>query len=34
MALRRFEMHPYRQTLMRMRQGDSDGDIAAARVKE
>ena len=32
MALRRFEMHHYRQALLRMRQGDSDREIAAARV--
>jgi len=32
MARRRFEMHHYRQALLRMRQGDSDRDIAAARV--
>jgi transposase len=32
MARRRFEMHHYRQALLRMRQGDSDRDIAAARI--
>jgi transposase len=32
MARRRFEMHHYRQALLRMRQGDSDRDIAAARL--
>jgi len=32
MARRRFEMHHYRQALLRMRQGDSDREIAAARV--
>ena len=32
MARRRFEMHHHRQALLRMRQGDSDRDIAAARV--
>jgi len=32
MTRRRFEMHHYRQALLRMRQGDSDRDIAAARV--
>jgi hypothetical protein len=32
MARRRFEMHHYRQALLRMRQGDADRDIAAARV--
>lgn len=32
MARRRLEMHHYRQALVRMRQGDSDRDIAAARV--
>lgn len=32
MARRRFEMHHYRQALLRMRQGDSDRDLAAARV--
>ena len=32
MARRRFEMHHYRQALLRMRQGDSDRDIAVARV--
>ncbi len=32
MARRRFEMHQYRQALLRMRQGDSDRDIAASRV--
>src|SRR5581483_3428103 len=29
---RRFEMHQYRAVLARMRQGDSDRDIAAARL--
>jgi len=28
MGRRRIEMHHYRQALMRMRQGDSDRDIA------
>ena len=28
MSRRKFEMHHYRQVLMRMRQGDSDRDIA------
>jgi hypothetical protein len=32
MARRRFEMHHYRQALVRMRQGDSDREIAAARI--
>ena len=32
MARRRFEMHHYRQALLRMRQGDSDQDIADARI--
>ncbi len=32
MARRRFEMHHYRQALLRMRQGDSDREIATARV--
>ena len=32
MARRRFEMHHIRQALLRMRQGDSDRDIAAARI--
>lgn len=32
MVRRRFEMHQYRQALLRMRQGDSDRQIAAARV--
>jgi transposase len=32
MARRNFEMHHYRQALLRMRQGDSDRDIAAAQV--
>ena len=32
MARRRFEMHHYRQALLRMRQGDSDRDIAEARI--
>ena len=31
MARRRFEMFQYRQALVRMRQGDSDRQIAAAR---
>ena len=32
MARRRFEMHHYRQALLRMRQGDSDRDIADAKI--
>jgi transposase len=32
MARRRFEMHHYRQALLRMRQGESDREIAAARL--
>jgi hypothetical protein len=32
MARRRFEMHHHRQALLRMRQGDSDRDIAAAKI--
>jgi hypothetical protein len=32
MVRRSFEMHQYRQALLRMRQGDSDRQIAAARV--
>lgn len=32
MARRRFEMHHIRQALLRMRQGDSDRDIAAAKI--
>ena len=32
MARRRFEMFQYRQALVRMRQGDSDRQIAAARI--
>src|ERR1022692_4567389 len=32
MSKRRFEMYQYRQVLLRMRQGDSDRDIARARV--
>ncbi len=32
MARRRFEMFEYRQALVRMRQGDSDRQIAAARI--
>jgi hypothetical protein len=32
MARRRFEMFQYRQALMRRRQGDSDRQIAAARI--
>jgi hypothetical protein len=32
MARRRFEMFQYRQSLVRMRQGDSDRQIAAARI--
>ena len=32
MARWRFKKHHYRQALLRMRQGDSDRDIAAARV--
>ena len=31
MARRRFEMHHYRQALLRMRQGESDREIAAAK---
>lgn len=34
MARRRFDMHHYLQSLLRMRQGDSDRDIAAARVMD
>jgi len=30
MARRRFEMHQYRQALVRMRQGDTDREIARA----
>ena len=32
MANRRFEVFEYRQVLVRMRQGDSDRDIAGARL--
>ena len=32
MARKRFEMFQYRQTLVRMRQGDSDRQIATARI--
>jgi len=32
MSRRKFEMHHYRQALMRMRQGDSDRDIARSRL--
>ena len=32
MANRRFEMFEYRQVLVRMRQGDSDREIARARL--
>ena len=32
MARRRFEMFQYRQALVRMRQGDSDRQMAAARI--
>jgi hypothetical protein len=32
MSRRRFEVFDYRQVLARMRQGDSDRDIAAARL--
>lgn len=32
MARRRFEMHHYRQALLRMRQGESDREIAAAKL--
>jgi hypothetical protein len=32
MARRRFEMHQYRQALLRMRQGESDREIAAAEL--
>jgi transposase len=32
MARRRFEMHHYRQALLRMRAGESDREIAAARL--
>ena len=32
MARRIFEMFQYRQALVRMRQGDSDRQIAAARI--
>jgi hypothetical protein len=32
MARRRVEMFQYRQALVRMRQGDSDRQIAAARI--
>ena len=33
MARRRFEMHHYRQALLRMRQGDSDRDIPDGHPK-
>jgi hypothetical protein len=32
MSRRRFEVFEYRQVLARMRQGDSDRDIASARL--
>ena len=32
MSGRKFEMHLYRQVLMRMHQGDSDRDIARSRL--
>ena len=32
MSRRKFEMHHYRQSLMRMRQGDSDRDIGRSRL--
>ena len=32
MSRRKFEMHHYRQALLRMRQGDSDRDIAKSRL--
>ena len=32
MARRRFEMFHFRQALLRMRQGDSDREIAASKV--
>jgi len=32
MGNRRFEMYQYRQVLVRMRQGDSDRDIARSRL--
>jgi len=32
MSHRRFEMYQYRQVLARMRQGDSDRDIARSRL--
>ena len=32
MARRTIEMHHYRQALLRMRQGDSDRQIAAAKL--
>lgn len=32
MKRRRFEMYHYRQALLRMRQGESDREIAAARL--
>ena len=32
MSNRRFEMYEYRQVLVRMRQGDSDRQIAKARL--
>lgn len=32
MSMREFEMHHYRQALMRMRQGDSDRDVAMSRL--
>ena len=34
MARRRFEMQRYRQALLRMRQGESDREIAAARLMD
>ena len=34
MARRIFEMFQYRQALVRMRQGDSDRQIAAARIMD
>ena len=32
MSGRKFEMHHYRQALLRMRQGDSDRDLARSRL--
>jgi hypothetical protein len=32
MARRKIEMHQYRQALLRLRQGDSDRQIAAAKL--